>query len=375
LAWIELHQSRQRHPKTLHLARLIKKDRRYTCGLLDDLWTWALDIAERDGLLPGLTGEDIAVALDFPASKGKWLVGALVESGYIDVCSGGIYRLHDWQEYAGKLVERREEQRKYASRQRSLYSNMRVIKAVRQRDGSACRYCGKIVNWDDRRGIDGGTYDHVDPDGDNSVENIVVACRSCNSKKQDRTPEEACMPLLPAYAESQQKTGRKQVENQQRKSAITVPYPTVPNHTVPKDITDVSIMPSCSTFTEVRDGGGDALSKYFSSNLRHMSSGNYDELRQFLADGIAEDVARFAVDTATAAGKPTWAFTRYLLNQWLTSDVKTVGDAKAYEHRRAESIKTSAKPNPALAYEQRPITGNGDELFTDLSTYGKGGST
>ena len=183
------------------------------------------------------------------------------------------------------------------------------------------------------------------------------------------------MPLLPAQAEIQQKTGRKQVENQQRKSAITVPYPTVPNPTVPRDTTDVSIMPSCSTSTEVRDGDGGDLAEYFSSNLNHMSPGNYDQLREFLADGITDEVARFAVDTATAAGKPTWAFTRYLLNQWLTSEVKTVGDAKAYEQRRAESIKTAAKPNPALNYEQRPIAGNGDELFIDLSTYGKGGST
>lgn len=122
-----------------------------------------------------------------------------------------------------------------------------------------------------------------------------------------------------------------------------------------------------------RDGGD--LAEYFSSNLNHMSPGNYDQLREFLADGIPDDLARFAVDTATAAGKPTWAFTRYLLNQWLTSEVKTVGDAKAYEQRRAESIKTTAKPNPALNYEQRPIAGNGDELFIDLSTYGKGGST
>jgi 5-methylcytosine-specific restriction endonuclease McrA len=40
--------------------------------------------------------------------------------------------------------------------------------------------------------------DHVVPHvrtKDDSEENLVTACRVCNSKKQDRTPEEAGMVL------------------------------------------------------------------------------------------------------------------------------------------------------------------------------------
>ena len=58
-----------------------------------------------------------------------------------------------------------------------------VCEAVRERDGDACRYCGKRVNWSDRRGPGGATYDHTDPAGPSTAENLVVACRSCNSKK------------------------------------------------------------------------------------------------------------------------------------------------------------------------------------------------
>jgi 5-methylcytosine-specific restriction endonuclease McrA len=67
---------------------------------------------------------------------------------------------------------------------------------VKQRDRSLCRYCGIRVNWTDKRGGDGATYDHVDPDGDNTRDNVVVACRRCNGRKRDRTPEQAGMPLL-----------------------------------------------------------------------------------------------------------------------------------------------------------------------------------
>lgn len=60
------------------------------------------------------------------------------------------------------------------------------------RDGHACRYCG---SGDDL------TVDHVVPrcrGGSDRLENLVVACRSCNSRKGGRTPAQAGMALLPA---------------------------------------------------------------------------------------------------------------------------------------------------------------------------------
>jgi hypothetical protein len=52
------------------------------------------------------------------------------------------------------------------------------------------------VNWDDKNGGTGGTYDHVDPDGDNSMSNVVVACRECNCEvKKERPLEHSGMAL------------------------------------------------------------------------------------------------------------------------------------------------------------------------------------
>ncbi len=62
---------------------------------------------------------------------------------------------------------------------------------IMRRDGNKCQYCGR-----------GGVYltiDHVLPKsrgGKDSWENLVAACIRCNSKKGNRTPEEANMPLL-----------------------------------------------------------------------------------------------------------------------------------------------------------------------------------
>lgn len=60
---------------------------------------------------------------------------------------------------------------------------------VLRRDKSACQYCGSKKNL---------TLDHVIPrsKGGNHVwDNVVTACGTCNSKKSDRTPQQAGMPL------------------------------------------------------------------------------------------------------------------------------------------------------------------------------------
>ena len=58
-----------------------------------------------------------------------------------------------------------------------------------KRDGNKCVYCGDTRNL---------TLDHVVPrskGGQSSWDNLVAACKSCNSKKGDYLPEEAEMPL------------------------------------------------------------------------------------------------------------------------------------------------------------------------------------
>lgn len=60
---------------------------------------------------------------------------------------------------------------------------------VLRRDTFACQYCG---SGDDL------TLDHVMPrsrGGRHGWDNVTTACRTCNQRKGNRTPEEASMPL------------------------------------------------------------------------------------------------------------------------------------------------------------------------------------
>ena len=112
MAWFEAHETLARHPKTLKLARLLKTERRYAVGLLYDLFSWGLTAADKDGCLNGLDASDIASALDAPpGKKAQALVDALVASEFLDF-QGDAYYIHNWYDYAGKLMDKRESDRK-----------------------------------------------------------------------------------------------------------------------------------------------------------------------------------------------------------------------------------------------------------------------
>jgi 5-methylcytosine-specific restriction endonuclease McrA len=77
-----------------------------------------------------------------------------------------------------------------------LHSRKTVVRFNRSnvflRDHHTCQYCGTKPPYSQL------TLDHVNPvvkGGEKSWENIVTACRTCNTKKGGRTPEEAGMRL------------------------------------------------------------------------------------------------------------------------------------------------------------------------------------
>ena len=101
MAWIESHQSLAKHPKTRRLARELGVSIPTAIGHLHLLWWWALDYAE-EGDLSKFTGEEIAEACLWEGQPPK-LKAALGASGFVN----GDGTIHDWNDYAGRLLERR----------------------------------------------------------------------------------------------------------------------------------------------------------------------------------------------------------------------------------------------------------------------------
>jgi hypothetical protein len=61
------------------------------------------------------------------------------------------------------------------------------------RDRCLCGYCGQHFHEDEL------TREHIQPLGQNGRDvwmNVVTACKACNHRKGNRTPEQAHMPLL-----------------------------------------------------------------------------------------------------------------------------------------------------------------------------------
>ncbi len=107
MAWIESHQSLERHPKTLLLRRVTLLSHNETLGLLHRLWWWALDNAQdgnvTDFCKKGLMEEVFGI----PEKEEKSLAECLIESGWLDK-EGDQIVIHNHGRYRNRLTEMRE---------------------------------------------------------------------------------------------------------------------------------------------------------------------------------------------------------------------------------------------------------------------------
>lgn len=115
MAWIESHQTLGRHPKLMRLAGQLRIHRAQALGHLQYLWWWALDYAPT-GDVSALAPAEISAASEWQGEPSLFQK-SLVECGWLD----GDGKIHDWMEYAGRLVEerRRDAERKRMSRSMS----------------------------------------------------------------------------------------------------------------------------------------------------------------------------------------------------------------------------------------------------------------
>lgn len=117
MAWIESHGEVVHHPKTRKLAKRLNISKAAAVGHLHCLWHWAVSYAT-EGDLTSHGDDDIALGAEWEDDP-KTFVDALVECQWIDR-DGERMALHDWDEYAGRLVDRRRAnaERKRMSRAR-----------------------------------------------------------------------------------------------------------------------------------------------------------------------------------------------------------------------------------------------------------------
>jgi len=97
MAWISVHQQLRDHRKLRDFFRILDISRQEAIGILVLIWMWALDNADRTGMILFATIDDIAEAAYWKGNS-KRLYSALVDSHWIDEYDGRMY-FHDWDEF------------------------------------------------------------------------------------------------------------------------------------------------------------------------------------------------------------------------------------------------------------------------------------
>lgn len=121
------------------------------------------------------TDAQLGVLAGAPAEQVTALKKELLKEGLIKVSRDGVI-------FAPYLLKNRARLAADLTRENIPASIRREVFA---RDGKCCNYCGDT---------DGPFHlDHIFPwsrGGQNTLENLTVACASCNLRKSDMTPEE-----------------------------------------------------------------------------------------------------------------------------------------------------------------------------------------
>lgn len=125
MAWISVHESVD-GPKLRNLYKRLKCSKFEAIGILNFLWFWGLNNAEKDGLIQYADREDIerylygvGVGCNIPA---KEIVDALFNCGWLDWTPLGIC-IHDWVMWQDQWYKAKEAREKDAERKRQSRRN------------------------------------------------------------------------------------------------------------------------------------------------------------------------------------------------------------------------------------------------------------
>lgn len=275
MAYIEVHQALPSHRKIMRLRRLLKIEPAQAVGHMVALWCWALDNAQ-DGDLSSFEADEIAEAAMWRKDPDRFYQ-AIVEAGFIDEDN----RLHDWYDYAGRLMDQREHRKELnrVRKQRQRTRDRSVTADAEEQDGHA-----------------GVTRD-----------------RSVTAERDKRDSH-----------------------------TTTVPYRTVPYQYTPKEdyTAGGNIPPTNSARARVDDDFGRCMGAIMDRLNPSPSSTMVDDVKHFL-ETLDADVIVWAVNTAADENKTGWSYVKAILNRCKNSNLTTM--TAVWEHERQRMKRKEAK--------------------------------
>lgn len=116
MAWLQIDQTIRDHHKILDAADQLETTDAHVTGCLVLLWLWAIDNAP-DGSLAGISDATIARAARWSGERTAF-IEALTDVGLLDRTPEGL-AIHDWQDRAGNLIDRRRADAERKRRERA----------------------------------------------------------------------------------------------------------------------------------------------------------------------------------------------------------------------------------------------------------------
>jgi len=189
MAWLRLGDNAATYPKLLECGEHPDADD----DTVDLVFGWFIRVAAQAALHPHATEYIVSMATARLIAGSRERLEVRIRFAEY---GGLVWRINVDGRPALRLINdvkfvhmKPQEVLDWEAQQRTDNSNRHVTLRVRMRDGDACRYCGHVVFWADRRGAKGGTYDHRPPGRPASADTSVVACGACNSARGGITKE------------------------------------------------------------------------------------------------------------------------------------------------------------------------------------------
>lgn len=187
MPWLKEGDAAANHPIVLAAMEMEDADDR----ILNECFGWVNRCAtqsaayEKDYIITVGTAKLMAGSI----SRYHELVKAAKFCGYL---TDAEIEVDGERRQAFKLVEDNDlfhmilkDERAWTNQRKKDQRNPKLTAPVRLRDGDACRYCGKTVNWADRVSGRAGSYDHTRPGQEATIATYVVCCKECNGRRGD----------------------------------------------------------------------------------------------------------------------------------------------------------------------------------------------
>ena len=332
--WIQIYSNLPEHPKIYQLADTLETGNCEAVGVVVSLWLWAAKNAP-DGDLSRFPVRALGDAVGWRGDT-KRLYQSLVACGFIDE-DGENTRLHDWEEYAVRLMEinERKKQQEYERiRRHRQRKKEREQLEQSQSKAEAAQVFPQDTEMTAEQEHEISAENPVEPENTAQYAEQNTETALCNAKG-NVTRNVTCNVTKP---KCNAPTGQDNTPQDKTEQYTTQPPPS-------------GAEPPAGSAA-----AAETLIEEFRSRLGGMSPTARKELKSFLKT-MEPEVCLRALDIGCDNGHPKWAYVRAILNRWRQSGVKVPGDLHGREAAPKQGNGAANIPDNATFTPSKPADG------------------